>query len=66
ERYQCGMVSDDWIDTLTELSNDKVLRLKMGENGFKAFKMNYSWELQEKKLLDIYENLLEDMAGGEK
>ena len=66
ERYQCGMVSDDWIDTLTELSNDKELRLKMGENGFKAFKMNYCWELQEKKLLDIYENLLEDMAGGEK
>mgnify|MGYP001156876699 FL=1 len=66
ERYQCGMVSDDWIDTLTELSNDRELRQKMGENGFKAFKMNYSWELQEKKLLGIYENLLEDKAGGEK
>jgi hypothetical protein len=38
----------------------------MGENGFKAFKMNYSWELQEKKLLGVYENLLEDKAGGEK
>ncbi len=60
------MVSDDWIDTLTELSNDKELRQEMGENGFKAFKMNYSWELQERKLLDVYENLLEDKAGGEK
>ena len=65
ERYQCGMVSDDWVNTLTELSNDKELRQKMGENGFKAFKMNYSWELQEKKLLGVYENLLEDDAGGD-
>ena len=65
ERYQCGMVSDDWVNTLTELSNDKELRQKMGENGFKAFKMNYSWELQEKKLLGVYENLLEGDAGGD-
>jgi hypothetical protein len=28
--------------------------------------MNYSWELQEKKLLGVYENLLEGKAGGEK
>ena len=63
ERYECGIVSDDWVDTLTKLSNDKGLRKKMGENGFKAFKMNYSWDLQEKKLLKIYENLLEAEAG---
>ena len=63
ERYECGIVSDDWVDTLTKLSNDKGLRKKMCENGFKAFKMNYSWDLQEKKLLKIYENLLEGEAG---
>lgn len=66
ERYECGVVSDDWVNTLTELANDKELRQKMGENGFKAFKMNYSWELQEKKLLEVYENLLEDNSSGEK
>ena len=66
ERYKCGVVSDNWVDTLTELSNDKELRQKMGDNGFKAFEMNYSWELQEKKLLSVYENLLEDDAGGDK
>jgi glycosyltransferase involved in cell wall biosynthesis len=59
ERYNCGIVSDDWTKTLTSLSNDKKLRKEMGNNGFKAFKMNYSWDLQEKKLLDVYNNLLE-------
>ena len=62
ERYECGFVSDDWVGTLTKLSGDKELRKRMGENGFKAFKMNYSWNLQEKKLLEIYENLLEGNA----
>ena len=30
----------------------------MGKNGYKAFKMNYSWELQEKKMLKVYNELL--------
>ena len=59
ERYNCGIVSDDWAKTLTSLSNDKKLRKEMGNNGFKAFKMNYSWDIQEKKLLKVYNNLLE-------
>ena len=59
ERHKCGIVSDDWTKTLTSLSSDKQLRKEMGENGFKAFKMNYCWDLQEKKLLRVYNNLLE-------
>tara|TARA_B100000029_G_scaffold485564_1_gene539030 strand:- start:3634 stop:4779 length:1146 start_codon:yes stop_codon:yes gene_type:complete len=59
ERYKCGIVSDDWTKTLTSLSSDKQLRKEMGENGFKAFKMNYCWDIQEKKLLRVYNNLLE-------
>ena len=59
ERYNCGIVSDDWAKTLTSLSNDKKLRKEMGNNGFKAFKINYSWDIQEKKLLKVYNNLLE-------
>ena len=43
ERYECGIVTEDWADALTTLANDKELRKKMGENGYKAFKMNYSW-----------------------
>ena len=31
----------------------------MANNGFKAFKMNYSWNIQEEKLLKVYSNLLE-------
>ncbi len=65
ERYNCGLVSEEWTEALTKLSNDKKLRKEMGENGFKAFKMNYAWELQEKKLLKVYKNLLEDESNEE-
>ena len=60
ERYECGLVTEDWADALTTLANDKELRKKMGENGYKAFKMNYSWELQEKKMLEVYDELLKE------
>ncbi len=60
KRYDCGIVSEDWAEALTTLSNDKSLRKKMGENGYKAFKMNYTWEAQEQKLLGIYSNLLNE------
>ena len=59
ERYECGIVSDELTKTLTQLSNDKKLRKKMGNNGFKAFKMNYSWDIQEEKLIRVYNDLLE-------
>jgi len=60
ERYRCGIVSDDWATSLSKLADDKELRNKMGLNGFKAFEMNYAWELQEEKLLEIYNNLLKN------
>ena len=60
ERYECGLVTEDWANALTTLANDKELRKKMGENGYKAFKMNYSWELQEKKMLEVYDELLKE------
>tara|TARA_Y100001970_G_scaffold17151_1_gene19391 strand:- start:3008 stop:4153 length:1146 start_codon:yes stop_codon:yes gene_type:complete len=59
ERYECGIITEDWAEALTKLSNDKLLRKKMGENGYKAFKMNYSWEAQKQKLLKIYRDLLD-------
>ena len=58
ERYECGLVTEDWAKALTKLADDKELRRKMGENGYKAFKMNYAWELQETKMLEVYEELL--------
>lgn len=58
ERYECGLVTEDWAKALTKLADDKDLRRKMGENGYKAFKMNYAWELQETKMLEVYEELL--------
>ena len=58
ERYECGVVTKDWAEALTTLANDRELREKMGKKGYKAFKMNYSWELQEKKMLNVYDELL--------
>ena len=58
ERYECGIVTKDWAEALTTLANDRELREEMGEKGYKAFKMNYSWELQEKKMLNVYDELL--------
>jgi len=58
ERYECGIVTKDWAEALTTLANDRELREEMGEKGYKAFKMNYSWELQEKKMLNVYDDLL--------
>ncbi|MFL2944139.1 MAG: glycosyltransferase [Candidatus Poseidoniales archaeon] len=58
ERYECGIVTKDWAEALTTLANDRKLREKMGKKGYKAFKMNYSWELQEKKMLNVYDELL--------
>jgi glycosyltransferase involved in cell wall biosynthesis len=60
ERYECGLVTEDWANALTKLADDKELRKKMGENGYKAFKMNYAWELQEKKMLAVYKKLLSE------
>ena len=59
ERYECGIITEDWAEALTKLSNDRLLRKKMGENGYKAFKMNYTWEAQKQKLLQVYSDLLD-------
>ncbi len=58
ERYECGIVTKDWAEALTTLANNRELREEMGKKGYKAFKMNYSWELQEKKMLNVYDELL--------
>ena len=57
ERYECGVVSDNWSDALIKLTDDKELRTTQGLNGYKAYKMNYAWELQEEKLLNLYKKL---------
>tara|TARA_B000000557_G_scaffold84540_1_gene67820 strand:- start:904 stop:2028 length:1125 start_codon:yes stop_codon:yes gene_type:complete len=57
ERYECGIVSDDWSNALIKLADDKKMRTTLGLNGYKAYNMNYAWELQEEKLLNLYKNL---------
>ena len=57
ERFECGIVSENWSEALIKLADDKELRTKLGLNGYKAYKMNYAWELQEEKLLNLYKKL---------
>ena len=57
ERYECGIVSDNWSDALIKLADDRELRTRLGLNGYEAYKMNYAWELQEEKLLNLYKKL---------
>ena len=45
--------SDGW----KSIADDKELRTTLGLNGYKAYKMNYAWELQEEKLLNLYKKL---------
>ncbi|WDU82031.1 glycosyltransferase [Caloramator sp. Dgby_cultured_2] len=42
------------IDYLIE---NKELAYKMGENGFRAVFERYNWDVNEKKLLNIYKKL---------
>jgi glycosyltransferase involved in cell wall biosynthesis len=44
---------------IIKLRDDPKLRKRLGENGRKAFLEKYNWKIMEKKLYDIYNNLLE-------
>jgi len=59
----CGIVVDyDNINQIKEaiilLRDDEELRRKLGHNGRKAFEKKYNWDSMEKKLYQIYDNLL--------
>ncbi|WP_156854433.1 glycosyltransferase family 4 protein [Oceanobacillus sp. AG] len=43
---------DAWIQAIKILSNDKKLRAKIGENAFKDFKTEYTWNSRATKVLN--------------
>ena len=49
--------SDEIKNAIIYLAQNPELVKKMGSNGIKAIKEVYNWSIEEKKLLDLYENL---------
>lgn len=61
-RHDCGLIIDEndipGIEKAMEiLITDAKLRKNMAQNGLKAIKENYTWDLMEKSLKKIYEEL---------
>lgn len=49
---------DQITSAITRLRDDLELRKRLGSNGREAFLQKYNWDIMEKKLYDVYENLL--------
>ena len=43
---------------ITVLRDDSEMRKRLGDNGRKAFLQKYNWSIMERKLYDVYENLI--------
>ncbi len=61
--HHCGWWVDNDVDTLTEIieiamNTPESERIKMGENGKKLIKENYSMEVVTKKMIELYEWIL--------
>lgn len=67
ERYDCGICVDpENIDDITEaieylLRNPDIAK-QMGENGRRAVHQVFNWDVEEQKLLNLYEQLIESFA----
>jgi glycosyltransferase involved in cell wall biosynthesis len=49
---------EDFIDKVLKLYADETLRTELGENGKNFVRNEFSWEQTSKKLLHLYDNLL--------
>jgi glycosyltransferase involved in cell wall biosynthesis len=62
EKYECGICVDpmnpvEIAKAIKTILGDKDLAVKMGENGKKVVLEKYNWEVEEKKLLELYASL---------
>jgi glycosyltransferase involved in cell wall biosynthesis len=59
---ECGITVEYNVqqvrDAIIKLRDDSELRTRLGSNGRKAFVEKYNWDNMEKKLYQIYDNLL--------
>jgi glycosyltransferase involved in cell wall biosynthesis len=62
EKEKCGLTipygnTKALADAIVKLADDPALRTKLGKAGRAAAEREYNWKLQEKRLLDIYEEI---------
>ncbi|WP_326907831.1 glycosyltransferase family 4 protein [Sedimentibacter sp. MB31-C6] len=50
---------DEIADAIIYLLNNPEIALKMGQEGRRAVKERFNWNIEEKKLLELYEKLIE-------
>ena len=63
EKINAGLVhkerdSEDFANKTLQLYNDKTLCKKLGKNGQEFIETEFSWEVTSKKLIDLYDNLI--------
>lgn len=63
ESSRCGLVTDAldpkaMAEKVTEILKDPSLQQQMGESGRLAHENTYNWFVEEKKLIQLYENLI--------
>ena len=63
EEAECGITVDPYdekmiVNAINHLLSDRELAKRMGDNGKKAVKTKYSWENEEKILLDAYSKFI--------
>ena len=63
EKTNSGLVHqeknvEDFTDKVLKLYADEALRAELGENGKHFVRNEFSWEQTSKKLLHLYDNLL--------
>ena len=46
------------------IKNDGILRKKLGYNGRKAYENKYNWTIMEKRLMNVYDQILDVKKGG--
>jgi len=61
-KYQFGLVVnpeniEEIVNAITYLKNNKELAKQLGENGRKAFEEKFNWQIEEKKLISLYNSL---------
>ena len=49
---------DQIRSAVTKLRDDPDLCKRLGDNGRKAFLQKYNWTIMERKLYDVYENII--------
>lgn len=68
EEEKCGVLVDttsvqEIVEAVTFLLENKDIAKKMGENGKAAILEKYNWEIEEKKLHQVYEKLVPNSKG---